>query len=72
MYSEPMRQSFVLDQNGNAVEVFLDDLSKADREFILSQKKYSKAPVTVTGIVQRYANNTKTYFINASSVIVEN
>jgi hypothetical protein len=71
-YSEPMRQSFTFDQNGNRIEVLLGDLSRTDRELILSQKKYSKTPVTVTGVLQPYANNTNTYFINAYSVGVEN
>ncbi len=72
LFSEPMRQSFTFDQSGNQIEVLVSDLSRIDRESILSQKKYSKVPVVVTGILLGYVNNPKKYYINAYSVRVTN
>src|SRR5574337_172119 len=68
LYSEPMRQSFTFDQSGNQMEVLVSDLSRIDRESILSQKKYSKAPVVVSGVLLAYVNNPKKYYIIADSV----
>jgi uncharacterized metal-binding protein len=72
LYSEPVRESFTIDQNGNSIEVFYGSVSGHDRQFILSQRKYSKAEVTVSGILQRYTNSAHAYFINASSLSAEN
>jgi len=67
-YSEPMRQSFTFEQNGKAMEVIVSDLAKIDRERILGQKKNSKTPVTVSGLLQKYANDDKRFFITAYTV----
>jgi hypothetical protein len=68
LYSEPMRDSFTIDQNGMAIEVFFKDIPKNERDVILSQKKYSREPVTVTGVVQHYTNSTKGCFMLATAV----
>jgi hypothetical protein len=68
VYSEPMRESFTIDQNGNLVEVFYRDLAKRDRELILAQKNKSKIPVFVSGTVQQVTNKKNAFFVNASSV----
>ncbi len=67
-YTEPMRGSFTFEQNGNPIEVFYGDLPQKTRDLIASQKAGGKAPVVVTGMLQRYTNMTNKYFINASSV----
>ncbi len=69
-YTEPMRGSFTLDQNGTLIEVFYGDLPEKDKDLIASQKRNAKTPVIVTGIVQRYTNDANKYFIKASSVSV--
>ncbi len=68
LYSEPMRQSFTFEQNGKPIEVIVSDLAKVDRERILGQKKDSKIPVTVSGLLQNYANDEKRFFITAYTV----
>jgi hypothetical protein len=68
LYSEPMRQSFTFEQNGIPIEVIVSDLSKIDRERILKQKKDSKIPVTVSGLLQNYANEKTRFFIAAYTV----
>lgn len=68
LYSEPIRDSFTIDQNGMSIEVFFKDIPKNERDAILSQKKYSKEPVTVTGVVQRYTNSTSGCFMLATAV----
>ncbi len=70
-YTEPMRESFTLDQNSNLIEVFYGDLPQQDKDVIASQKRDAKTPVVVTGIVQRYTNDANKYFINASSISVK-
>ncbi len=71
LYSDPMRQSFTFDENGNQVEVLVSDLSRIDREAILSQKKYSKVSVVVNGVLLAYVNNPQKFYITASSVMME-
>ena len=68
LYSEPARDSFTIDQNGMMVEVFFKDIPKNERDIILSQKKYSKEPVTVTGVVQPYTNSASGCFMLATAV----
>ena len=72
VYSEPLRQSFSFDQGGNIIEVLISDLSRIDREAIFSQKKHSRKAVTVSGELLPYVNSAAKYYINASSVILEN
>jgi hypothetical protein len=72
LYSEPMRQSFTFEQNGKTIEVIVSDLSKSDRERILGQKKDSKIPVTVSGLLQKYGNDEKRFFITAYAVTLGN
>ncbi len=72
VYSEPMRQSFTFEQNGKTMEVLLSDLSKLDRDRVLEQKKNSKVPVVITGLLQNYANDNKRFYIAAYSVSLEN
>jgi len=67
-YAESVRESFTIEQNRIMIEVFYKDLSKADRERILAQKKLSKTPVLVTGTLQRFANSADTFFMNASAI----
>jgi hypothetical protein len=67
-YSEPIRQSFTFGQNNKSMEVIVSDLSKIDRERILGQKKNSKVPVIVTGLLQKYANEDNRFFITAYTV----
>jgi hypothetical protein len=68
LYSEPMRQSFTFEQNNKSMEVIVSDLSKIDRERILGQKKNSKVTVSVTGLLQKYANEDNRFFITAYTV----
>ncbi len=68
MYAEPMRGSFTFEQNSNLIEVFYGDLPQKDKDLIASQRQDAKAPVIVTGILQRYTNSTDKYFMNASSL----
>ena len=72
LYSEPMRQSFGMEQNGKAIEVLLSDLSKVDRDRLLEQKKNSRVGVVVTGLLRSYANDSKRFFIIAYSAFLEN
>jgi hypothetical protein len=67
-YSEPMRESFTLDQDGSMIEVFYRDLPKNDKDFILAQKRSSKTTITVNGMLQQYANSDHSVFIVASSM----
>ena len=46
VYSEPMRESFTVDQNGTSIEVFYRDLPRYAKDFVLAQKNYSKTPIT--------------------------
>ncbi len=72
VYSEPMRESFVFDQNGNMVEVFYRDLPQNSKDVILAQRKNSKKTVIATGVIQKFANNANTYFLNAISFSFDN
>ncbi len=72
LYSEPLRQSFIFEQNGKHIEVIVSDLEKADRERILGQRKDSKIPITVSGLLLNYANNTERFYITAYTVELEN
>jgi hypothetical protein len=68
IYSEPMRESFTVDQNSKSIEIFYRDLSKNEKDVILAQKNFSRASITVTGVVQPYANRTNAFFLNATSL----
>jgi len=68
LYSEPMRDSFTIDQNGMVIEVFFKDIPKNERDVVLSQKKYSKQPLTVTGVVQPYTNSSNGCFMLATAI----
>ncbi len=72
LYSDPMRQSFTFEQNNDTMEVIVSDLSKLDRDRILEQRKNSKIPVTVTGLLQKYANDEKRFFITAYTLTLGN
>jgi len=67
-YSEPMRESFTLNQDGGQIEVFLRDLPRIDKDFMLSQKRNIKTTITVSGMLQQYANSERSFFITASSL----
>jgi len=70
LYCESMRSSFMINQNGDMIEVFYRDLAKSDRDALLSLNKYSMVPVTVTGVVQFYTNSKNGFFVTATSVLI--
>jgi len=67
-FSEPMRESFTLNQDGSQIEVFLRDLPRNDKDFVFSQKRNKKTIITVSGMLQQYANSDHSFFITASSL----
>jgi len=70
LFSEPMRDSFTIDQNGLMIEVFFKDIPKNEQAVVLSQIKYSKQPLTVTGVVQPYINSSKGCFMLATAISI--
>jgi len=68
VYSEPMKESFTIDQNGKLIEIFYRELPSPDKDMILLLKKYSKVPITITGMIHRFENSSTTYYVNASSL----
>lgn len=67
-YSEPMRESFMLNQNDHPVEIFIRDIPKAQRDQVFAIEQDSKTEITVTGNLQAYANKENAYFMNATSM----
>jgi len=67
-YGEPMRESFALNQNGTLIEVFLWDIPKPQKDYLYSLEQGAKVEITVTGVLQVYANKANTYFMNATSL----
>lgn len=59
-----------MSQGDNKVEVFYERLPKEVWKTILSQKNFSDAKISVTGIVQKFKNKENTYYIDAKSVII--
>jgi hypothetical protein len=70
LFSEPMRESFTIDQKGNLIEVFYRDLPGSDKALILSLPENSKAIMIVSGTLKQYTNN-RSYFIDATSMRLE-
>jgi hypothetical protein len=68
-YSEPMRESIYLSDNGIQMEVFVPrDLPNAQKDELFSFEPGAKIEITATGTIQTYANKENAFFMNASSL----
>jgi hypothetical protein len=68
-YMNTERQSFDMKQGDIRIEVFYQQLPKETQATILSQKNFSKVPVTVKGKLKRYAKTKSSYYIMATDVL---
>ena len=68
-YKNSERKSFDMKQGDNTIEVFYERLPKETQAAILSQKNFSKAPVTAKGVLKRFANSENSYYIMATDVL---
>ena len=63
------RKSFDMKQGDNTIKVFYERLPKETQAAILSQKNFSKTPVTAKGVLKRFANRENSYYIIATNVL---
>jgi hypothetical protein len=67
-YKHVERKSFDLQQEDYEIEVYYERLPKKTQAAILSQKNFSKTPVTVKGVLKRFSNAKNSYYIMATNV----
>ena len=67
-YSDPVRESLTLNQNGSLIEVFYPAVPVERRRGFLSISSGSKQQVAVTGVLREYANKAGEFFLAATAV----
>jgi|GEM_PF-2330417 len=69
-YNNTERKSFDIKQGDNKIEIFYENLPRQKWAQILQQKNFSKADVTVSGIVKRFSNAENSFYITAADVVI--